>query len=346
MKLVHVEAQNGNYEIRIENGLLAQAGQFVSELGFGRALVVTDENVDALYGKAMMDSLRSAGIAAEKTVLPAGEQTKCKEQLFAIYDALSGFGISRADALIAFGGGVIGDLAGFAAATYMRGIGFVQVPTTLLAQVDSSVGGKVAIDLPYAKNIIGAFYQPNGVLIDTALLASLDKRQLAAGMAEVIKYAAIADASLEQPIMARDLEEIVCRSCSIKADYVRRDPFDKGCRMELNFGHTLGHCLEVQSEFSMLHGEGVATGMAIMAALGEKLGLTEKGTYAAITRMLDAFDLPRDWSHMDKQIVDKTVRRDKKTVAGGIRVIFIEKMGKAFARKMPPEQLMAALEEL
>ncbi len=346
MREVFVEAENGSYAIKIERGLLPRLGAELKEMGISRAAVVTDETVNALYGAAAEKSLREAGIRAKIIVLPAGEHTKSQKYLYQIYDELAAFGIHRADALVALGGGVIGDLAGFAAATYMRGIGFIQVPTTLLAQVDSSVGGKVAINLPYAKNIIGSFYQPDLVLIDTATLDSLDARQFAAGMAEVIKYAAIFDETMETMIRARDLEAIVCRSCEIKADYVRRDPFDKGCRMELNFGHTLGHCLEVQTDFSVLHGEGVAVGMAAMTKIGENKGITEPGTYERLISLLDDFGLAHDPAIFDRETLEKTVNKDKKTEKGGVRAIFLERMGKAVAKTLPAAELIAGWEEL
>lgn len=346
MREVFVEAENGSYAIKIERGLLPRLGAELKEMGISRAAVVTDETVNALYGAAAENSLREAGIQAKTIVLPAGEHTKSQKYLYQIYDELAAFGVHRADALVALGGGVIGDLAGFAAATYMRGIGFIQVPTTLLAQVDSSVGGKVAINLPYAKNIIGSFYQPNLVLIDTATLDSMDARQFAAGMAEVIKYAAIFDETMETMIRARDLEAIVCRSCEIKADYVRRDPFDKGCRMELNFGHTLGHCLEVQTDFSVLHGEGVAVGMAAMAKIGENKGITEPGTYDRLISLLDAFGLAHDPAIFDRETLEKTVNKDKKTEKSGVRAIFLERMGKAVAKTLPAAELIADWEAL
>lgn len=346
MREVFVEAENGSYAIKIERGLLQRLGAELKEMGISRAAVVTDETVNALYGAAAENSLREAGIQTKIIVLPAGEHTKSQKYLYAIYDELAAFGVHRADALVALGGGVIGDLAGFAAATYMRGIGFIQVPTTLLAQVDSSVGGKVAINLPYAKNIIGSFYQPGRVLIDTATLDSLDARQFAAGMAEVIKYAAIFDETMETMIRARDLEAIVCRSCEIKAGYVRRDPFDKGCRMELNFGHTLGHCLEVQTDFSVLHGEGVAVGMAAMAKIGENKGITEPGTYERLISLLDDFGLAHDPAIFDRETLEKTVNKDKKTEKSGVRAIFLERMGKAVAKTLPAAELIAGWEEL
>ncbi len=346
MVKVCVEAENGQYDIWMDRGMLEQTGERLQKQGFSRTAVITDENVERRYGHRMEAALKAAGIEYTKIVLPAGEHTKSQQYLFRIYDALSAFHMTRSDAVTAFGGGVIGDLAGFAAATYMRGVGFLQVPTTLLAQVDSSVGGKVAIDLPYAKNIIGCFYQPDLVLIDTDVLATLDSRQFASGMAEVIKYAAIADKTMAEPIVRRDMGEIVRRSCEIKADYVKRDPFDKGCRMELNFGHTLGHCIEVQSDFAVLHGEAVAIGMAAMARIGENIGLTEKGTYDKLIELLELFGLSHDWSRIDMKKLGETIVKDKKNIAGGLNVILLEKMGKAFVKKMQSQELMGELEKI
>lgn len=345
---VHAEAKNGNYDIYIGAGLLNRVGEFVRGMGFARATVVTDQTVHALYGARMAAVLDRAGLKHMEIVLPPGEETKCADQLHRVYERLAEYGMNRGDLIIAFGGGVIGDLAGFAASTYMRGTGFMQVPTTLLAQVDSSVGGKVAINMPAAKNMIGSFFQPDMVLADIELLQSLPSRQFSAGMAEVIKYAAIADETLVEELLSSspDMEKIICRSLEIKSDYVQEDPLDKGRRMELNFGHTLGHAVEVLSGFKLLHGEAVAVGMAAMAKLGENMKVTEQGTYERICRLIDAYHLPRNYRDFAPEELVRIAGHDKKSESDGVSVIMLERMGKAVIRHISRPMLAIELEKI
>lgn len=342
MSKVSVKAANGSYDILIGNGLLNALGKIVLELGFSKAAIVTDDNVDALYSGIIEKSLSNNKVSYAKIVIPSGEQSKSQKELFNIYNGLIENGINRNDLVIALGGGVVGDIAGFAASTYMRGIAFMQIPTTLLSQVDSSVGGKVAIDLPAGKNLIGAFYQPVLVISDMDTLSTLDERQFCAGMAEVLKYACISDGSLIPIIESKNMEQIVRRCCEIKADYVNEDPFDRGCRTELNFGHTVGHAIEVLSKYTLLHGECVAIGMYAMARAGEKLGITQEGTSKEILRMLKILGLKAEIEFNIEDIV-ALMAKDKKVTADGINVVMLEKVGKAVIVKLKMEKILEAL---
>lgn len=346
MRTVKIEADNGAYDIRIGKGILENIGAWTAEMGYQKAAVVTDRQVAPLYLDAVEKALKEAGVEAFPIVFPEGEASKCQSQLFSIYQRLLEGGLKRDHVLLALGGGVVGDMAGFAAATYLRGVDFIQIPTTLLAQVDSSVGGKVAIDLPSAKNAVGAFYQPKLVVADTDTLETLSTRQLASGMAEVIKYAAIYDASLEETIYQGDYERLVERCCQIKAEYVRLDPYDKGRRMELNFGHTIGHGLEAASHFTLLHGEGVAIGMAAMAQIGEKWGITRTGVYARIAGMLEKWNLPKVAKGLDASLVRQAMEQDKKFLGGQVNAVWIEEMGRACCQPTTVDALMTAYGEL
>ena len=253
MSIINVNLGAKSYQIEIAAGLLDKAGAKIRSISKAqRAAIISDSNVDALYGERLQKSLEGSGFTVTRIVFPAGEKSKSLTELAKIYDRLVAAGITRSDLVVALGGGVTGDLGGFAAATFLRGIDYLQVPTSLLAQIDSSVGGKVAVDLPAGKNLVGNFYQPKLVLIDTELLRTLPVRFLHDGLAEAIKYGCIRDKALFEKIAAmRDDEEllaniggIVERCCAIKAEIVEHDEFDTGERMVLNFGHTIGHAVE------------------------------------------------------------------------------------------------------
>lgn len=335
MKL-RVEAQNGSYDINIGRGLIT------AELfsGLGNYAVITDENVFRLYGK-LLDADRAI-------VLQAGEESKSFENLHMILERLLEMGLNRSDAVVALGGGVVGDIAGFAAAVYKRGARFVQIPTTLLAQVDSSVGGKVAVNLAGGKNMAGAFYQPEVVIADTAALDSLDARQYAAGMAEVIKYAYIADAQLYIQLKEgiAPPEDIISTCCAIKADIVEQDPFDHGLRMILNYGHTIGHALETAAGYGKyLHGEAVALGMVFAAYIGERLGISPEGLRDDTIALVSRYDLPYT-------VEDETLKKalgyisaDKKAERDGISFIFIDKVGSAVIKKVETDKILNILGE-
>ena len=260
------------YEIHIEEGLLGCVAEECSAvLGSEKLLLLTDSNVKPLYGDAVCRSLTDAGYRVTEYVIPAGEDSKNTEQYLNIVSTLAKEGFSRSDAIIALGGGVVGDLAGFCASSYLRGIPFVQIPTTLLACVDSSVGGKTAVNLPEGKNLLGAFYQPSLVLIDPLTLKTLNPAVYADGMAEVIKYGMIRDpelfTALENHVWSDT--QIITRCVTIKSQVVAEDEFDNGCRLLLNYGHTIGHAVEKCSRFEVSHGSAVAIGMTVMARAEE-----------------------------------------------------------------------------
>ena len=345
--------QEARYDIHIGHGLLAQCAPLFAPYQGRRAMIVADEHTAPLYGETLLAQLGEAGVSAGLTTLPAGETTKCPEQLSRLYDAFLNAHLTRADLVIALGGGVIGDLTGYAACTYLRGVHFVQVPTTLLAQVDSSVGGKVAVNHPRGKNLLGAFYQPELVLIDCDTLRTLDARQVGAGLGEVIKYGCIADAALFEHLEALGsrealmpvLDEVIARCCEIKAYYVRQDPFDHGVRMQLNFGHTLAHALENAMGYgTLLHGEAVAIGMVAAARWGESLGVTPAGCAARIKRVLDAYGLMTERPEgLSPDALAATMVLDKKAVGSTVRTVMLTGIGACTAVPLTGEQLRALL---
>ena len=335
MKLT-VNLGKNSYPIYIENNILDKASSYISSCFSGKKImIISDDNVFPLYGEKLKTSLGDYEV--HELVLPHGEPTKAFETLPALYNALLKQKFSRSDLVIALGGGVIGDLAGFAASSYLRGIRFVQIPTSLLAQVDSSVGGKVAVDLPQGKNLVGAFYHPKLVLIDPQVLRTLPEHFIMDGMGEVIKYGCIADKALFETIerlgsraaLMPRLDEIVARCCAIKARYVHEDPHDHGVRMQLNFGHTLAHALENTMGYGvLLHGEAVCIGMVAAAKWGETLGVTPERTSARIERVLKAYDLPteRDASLTRAQLA-ATMALDKKAEGDGVRCVILTEIG-------------------
>ena len=340
MQSLKVSASNGAYEIRFGTGLLQNAGSHMAGHAGRRAAIVTDSTVGPLYAAKVAGSLQKAGIEPRVFAVPSGENSKCMDCLNFLYSAFCDMGLTRTDCVVALGGGVVGDLAGFAAATFLRGVGLVQMPTTLLAQVDSSVGGKVAVNLPEGKNLVGAFYQPELVLCDSGTLSTLPERERLAGLAEVVKYGAIRRPSIFEELNPIHYENIAHECCAVKGSYVEQDPFDKGARMELNFGHTAGHGIEIASGLKYLHGEGVAIGMGIAARAGERMGLTAPGTAREIGRLCRMYGLPERAENIDREAVLAAMRRDKKSDGKQINVVLIEKMGKAMAYRMTAEELL------
>lgn len=328
--------------IYIENGLSARLHSELQALcPSKKAFIVTDSNVDRLYGGALCERLRENGFDVHSYAVRAGEASKSLDTAGWVYAALAEAGVTRGDAVIALGGGVVGDLAGFAAATFLRGVPLIQIPTTLLAQVDSSIGGKTAINLPQGKNLVGAFYQPKAVFIDPAALDTLPDKYFRDGMAEVIKYGFIKDAGLLGLLEGLDgrsgvtenAEEIICRCCSIKKEVVEKDERDAGERMLMNFGHTLGHAVELLSGYGYSHGESVAIGMYAAGRLGEAAGITEQGTADRIKRVLTRYGLPYELPEINMERLREIIGRDKKRLGGEINFILLERPGKAVIHK-------------
>lgn len=327
------------YEVIVEDGVLDRAGEKIAPLvrPGSRAMIVSETNVFPIYGERLKASLEKAGIHTAEFVFEAGEPQKQLSTVMQIYEALAENDFTRSDIIVTLGGGVAGDMGGFAAATFLRGIDFVQVPTSLLAQVDASVGGKTGVDLPFGKNLVGAFHQPRLVLADPQTLSTLPDAYFTDGMGEVIKYGCIADKALFETIerlgsraaLMPRLDEIVARCCAIKARYVHEDPHDHGVRMQLNFGHTLAHALENTMGYGvLLHGEAVCIGMVAAAKWGETLGVTPEGTSARIERVLKAYDLPteRDASLTHAQLA-ATMALDKKAEGDGVRCVILTEIG-------------------
>ena len=349
MKTLRINLPGREYDIHIENGLLEKSGEYLRRISSGsKVTVVTDSNVGPLYEKVVANSLEREGFSVHICRIPAGEESKCQEQLFNLYDEMLDFGMTRADLVVALGGGVVGDLTGYAAATLLRGIPFVQVPTTILSQVDSSVGGKVAIDLPKGKNLVGAFYQPKMVLIDPECLKTLPDRNVADGMAEVIKYGAIADAELfllleqiqtKEELFA-NIDEIVYTCCDRKRQVVEEDELDTGNRMILNFGHTFGHAIEKEGKYqTYTHGEAVAIGMVMACEYGEKIGLTIDGTRARMERILKNFQLPVV-ANVSKESLLDAIRHDKKGSGSLIHLILLKEIGQVEIVKTKKEDVL------
>lgn len=342
MSIIRVNLGAKSYNIEIDAGLLDTAGEKIRSISKAqRAAVISDSNVDALYGERLQAALAGSGFKVTRIVFPAGEKSKCLAELSKIYDRLAEAGITRSDLVVAFGGGVTGDIGGFAAATFLRGVDYVQIPTSLLAQIDSSVGGKVAVDLPAGKNLVGNFYQPKLVLIDTMLLKTLPVRFLHDGLAEAIKYGCIRDRALFEKIAAmRDDDElleniggIVEGCCAIKAEIVEHDEFDTGERMVLNFGHTIGHAVEKCSNYeSFTHGEAVGIGMLLLTRQTERLGLTEHGTAAVIYDVLKKYNLPVDADYGNEELL-KAAGMDKKKSGSSITLVILKNIGTSFLQK-------------
>lgn len=335
-EILHVRAGRP-YDIHIGRGLLDCAGEWLRPFcQTGRAAVVTDQNVEALYVPRLLRALAHAGISAEVFAFPAGEASKTPRTLLGIYSFLAQNGFTRADLVIALGGGVPGDVAGFAAATFMRGMDFAQIPTTLLAQVDSSIGGKTAVDLPEGKNLAGAFWPPRVVLCDPELLRTLSPRIYADGMAEALKHALIADAGQLEALCAGGPlnDALLARNLDVKRRVVERDEREQGERMLLNFGHTLGHAVEKLAGYgTYTHGEAVAMGMAAAARAGERHGLTEPGAAAAVSRALLARGLPASCPLPMADAV-KAAAADKKRGGGFITLVLLRRVGEAFLHRV------------
>lgn len=344
-KKIHVDASR-SYDILIGRGILSSLGEFLRPLlGCCRLAVLTDSNVDALYGEKIMSHLRASGYYACKYVIPAGEASKSAENLLAFLNFMAGEQLTRSDAVVAFGGGVVGDLAGLSASLYLRGVKYIQVPTTLLAAVDSSVGGKTAIDIPAGKNLVGSFYQPSLVCCDTALMDTLPQNIYRDGCAEVIKYGMILDAELYDILhtLPFDREDVVARCVEIKRNVVQQDEFDNGIRGLLNFGHTFGHAIEKLSNFSVSHGEAVAKGMVIAARIAPLCGLCDVSEELSNLLLEYGFDIACPYSAGE---VYEALLSDKKRRGGEITAVLPKAVGNCVLHSMPVERLKVLLEKV
>lgn len=333
-----------SYPVHIQSGALHQAGAYLAPLGIRRWAVIADETVAALYGGLVTESLASAGLSGELLSFAAGEAHKTPETWLALCRGLAQRGFGRADGVLALGGGVTGDMAGFAAACYQRGLPLVQLPTTLLAQVDSAVGGKTAVDLPEGKNLLGAFYQPRMVLVDPDCLADLPPRQLRCGVAEVIKYGLIRDAALLAMLeqASPDWMAVIARCLTVKAALVAEDERDTGVRRLLNFGHTIGHAIEAASDYAMTHGEAVAAGMAAMLRWqlwrGDDVGEAYDRLLALLARWRLSAALP-----CDVQALAEYLRQDKKCEGDGLHTVLLRRVGDAYVEDVPLAALLEGL---
>jgi 3-dehydroquinate synthase len=343
-----------SYDIHIDHGSLARSGDAIAAAtGASQVVVVTVPSVGRLYAPRLLRSLRSAGLKVHKIEVPDGDSTKNLRQVAKLYEFFLDKGLDRSSALVALGGGVVGDLTGFAAATYLRGIPFVQLPTTLLSMVDASVGGKVGVNLPQGKNLVGAFHQPRAVFIDTETLESLPRRQRAAGMAEIIKAGAIWDARffgrLERSVAATlalepsALLPVLERACRIKATVVSRDEREGGLRVLLNFGHTLAHAVEKLSGYRRVHhGEAVAIGMLYAARLSERKGLAPVGTAERLESLVAEVGLPTELPQFPRRAYLEALRVDKKKQDRHIRYVVLRAIGRAETLRLTPQEIFPA----
>ncbi len=338
-----VELGERSYPIIIKKGLINEVNLEINKIYKGKKIfILTDKNVSYHYGDKVKESLSKSGYDVKLMALEPGEETKAFSTLPIIYNELLDFKITRSDLIITLGGGVIGDLGGFVASTFLRGVSFVQMPTSLLAQVDSSVGGKVAVDLERGKNLVGSFYHPKLVLIDPNVLESLNERFFRDGMAEVIKYGCIKDKEFfyflkslktKEEVM-NNIEKIIHKCCFIKKCVVENDEKDTGERMLLNFGHTLGHAIETYYNFKKFtHGEAVAIGMYEISKIAENKGLTEQGVSTEIKEILIQYGLPYEVEINDSSEVLDTIALDKKNIDNVLKVVLLKAIGESYLEK-------------
>lgn len=341
-----VDLKDRSYPIIIEKGLINRVSEEIRKVYKGKKIfIITDDNVNKYYGGKISEELKKNDFEVKLLALKPGEETKNFNTLPIVYNELLDFNLTRSDLIIALGGGVIGDLAGFVASTYLRGVDFVQIPTSLLAQVDSSVGGKVAVDLDRGKNLVGSFYHPKCVLIDPEVLNTLDNRFFIDGMAEVIKYGCIKDKQFFDYLekmennqqLINNMEVVIHKCCDIKRQVVENDEKDKGERMLLNFGHTLGHAIEQYYNYTKYsHGEGVAIGIYVISKISEEKGLTKKGTSQRIKDILVKYNLPYE---LDVNIEEtlEAINLDKKKLGNDLNVIILKEIGNSEIYKTTAE---------
>lgn len=354
MKKVDIDVGTASYEVRIGNGLLERTGLWMKELGYGgRAVIISDDTAYGLHAGPLRLSLINTGFDVTDIVVPPGEEHKTLETAETLYGELAGASTERTTPVFALGGGVIGDMAGFVAATYLRGLPLVQIPTTLLAQVDSSVGGKTAVDYGGYKNMIGSFYQPRLVIADTDTLRTLPDIEYVNGLGEVIKHAAIRNALffefLEKNmtlILSKDeaiLQAVVADNVRIKADVVSKDERETGIREILNYGHTIGHAVETVSGFKLKHGQAVALGMVAAARLSSRMGVLPPVDVARLEDLVAAAGLPVHFPDIDRRAVLAAMKKDKKVRLDKIRFVLLRTLGHAF---MSEDVDMSLVEEV
>lgn len=349
MKILEINLRDNSYSIYIERNILSTIGEYLKKnYSCKKIAIITDSNLEKLYGENLNKIIEKEGFNTNIICIKPGEESKSINTLQEVYNELSKFKVGREDLIIIFGGGVVGDLGGFAASTYLRGVPYIQVPTSLLAQVDSSIGGKVAVDLPWGKNLVGSFYHPKAVFIDPELLKTLDKKNLHDGLGEVIKYGFIRDENIVHELMSYkndeelldNIESLIFKCCNIKKSVVEQDEKDFGERMLLNFGHTLGHAIEKYFNYkNYTHGEAVGIGMVQITKKSEKLHITEMGTSKCIEEVLKKYELPYDLPEMDGEEILNTIILDKKTSGENINLIVLKDIGKAIVRKVKINEL-------
>ena len=336
MNTIHLNTTT-EYDIFIGGGILGGCGDILRRYSSaGRAVVVTDDVVSGLYGDRVLHSLAKSGFDCDMFVFANGESSKTHRTLTELYDFLCGRQFTRKDLLVALGGGVVGDITGFCAASWLRGVDFAQIPTTLLAQVDSSVGGKTGVNIPGGKNLVGAFKQPIAVICDTDTLSTLPPDIFAGGMGEVIKHAAIKSSELFDTLINGDihtvLDDVVQKNIAIKSRVVEADEFEQGERMLLNFGHTLGHSIEKTQRYSGLsHGMAISAGMAMLTKQSEKAGLTKSGTYSRLCQCLQRHNLPVDVDIPIKTLITNSAS-DKKRADDSINLVLLQEIGNSYIK--------------
>lgn len=336
-----------SYPLYIKRGALDTIGEKINEsFPESKVVIISDDKVFPIYGQRVTDNIKAQGHTVNTIIVDQGEGSKSLSTMQFVFDKLIEYETTRTDVIVALGGGVVGDLTGFVSSCYLRGIKYIQVPTSLLAQVDSSIGGKTAINLEQGKNLVGAFYHPSMVIIDADTLETLDDDNFACGMAEVIKYGLIMDKKLFEVLKKYNsrekvqpvLSEVITSCCEDKLKVVQQDEKDTGLRLTLNFGHTLGHALEKCKEIKIGHGQAVAIGMAVITKSSEDLGLTAKGTYDEIISLLKDFDLPYEMPDVNKKSVFDFAKRDKKTFNAKLKIILIKEVGECFIKPIALEE--------
>ncbi|NBA62486.1 3-dehydroquinate synthase [Enterococcus mundtii] len=352
--MLEVVLPEKSYEIIIERNALDHVSEWIEGIWKNKKIaIISDTNVFPIYGEKICQQLR-ASYEVVHYVVPAGESSKSFDMAANLYAFLAEEQFTRSDAVIALGGGVIGDLASFVASTYMRGISFVQIPTSLLAQVDSSIGGKTAINAPMAKNMIGTFAQPDGVLIDPETLMTLSERRIQEGIAEIIKCGAISDETLWQDLasltgvadLLANSEKIIEKALRVKKQVVEEDQFDNGNRLLLNFGHTIGHAIENTAGYGQIsHGEAVAIGMVQITKQAERMGQSPVGITAQLIQMIEKYQLPIKYQPWEEQSLYDAITHDKKARGKTLKIILLDKIGQARIQEIPLESVKDYLKE-